>query len=359
MGSSYSTTGSRPASPVLSVRVVQQAASSGRQLVMSWTSTSGLIGLAVLAAGWPGPAGDASASFDAGLTSPSFDKRFRSHWHDSRAELAGYALTYPRYGELRRGTAVTIFVTEPFSNRTRVKPDRKGPGDFEVIKLNLMEDFSTGIYDYNLMTSVFVPLERVNGRPAGSTSKISFSSQEWCGHVFQQVLFDKHRLRYVSHSYFDGEADEQGELAYPAGALAEDALPLWARGMAGPRLGPGETVTVPILRQLARVRLDHVPLTWDRATLSRDPTQKVVETTAGRFRVEVLAARIAGDGNERTWTFDVEAAFPHRIVRWSRSDGLEATLLAAKRLAYWKLNQEGKQSVLAELGLGARPRNTP
>jgi len=42
-----------------------------------------------------------------------FGDGFWKHWGDGRAEVASYDLTYPRYGELRSGTAVTVFVTEP------------------------------------------------------------------------------------------------------------------------------------------------------------------------------------------------------------------------------------------------------
>ena len=138
---------------------------------------------------------------------PRFGGTFWKHWGDGQAELAGYDLTYPRYGELRRGTAVAIFVTETFSNELRVKAD---PGkhsrsdQFPVMKLNLIHDFPTGLYDYNMMTSAFVALKPVNGRPAGWPTKVSFSSQEWCGHVYQQLLFDKNKVRHQVHSYFDG-----------------------------------------------------------------------------------------------------------------------------------------------------------
>ncbi|HEX8953647.1 MAG TPA: hypothetical protein VF945_17440, partial [Polyangia bacterium] len=33
-------------------------------------------------------------------------------WGDGKAELDGYALVEPRYGQPREGTAVAIFVTE-------------------------------------------------------------------------------------------------------------------------------------------------------------------------------------------------------------------------------------------------------
>ena len=48
---------------------------------------------------------------------------FWAFWGDGKAELDGYALTEPRYGQLREGTAVAIFVTEDFSDSLRVKAD--------------------------------------------------------------------------------------------------------------------------------------------------------------------------------------------------------------------------------------------
>src|SRR5439155_6663326 len=46
---------------------------------------------------------------------------FWSYWGDGKAELDGYALVEPRYGEPRDGTAVLIYVTEDFSDSARVK----------------------------------------------------------------------------------------------------------------------------------------------------------------------------------------------------------------------------------------------
>src|SRR5688500_12843808 len=70
-----------------------------------------------------------------------FGNEFWQHWGDGKAELAAYELIMPRYGELRSGTAVTIFVTEPFSDSLRVKadPGRHPDSDvFQVMKLNLV-----------------------------------------------------------------------------------------------------------------------------------------------------------------------------------------------------------------------------
>lgn len=294
------------------------------------------------------------------LAVPQYRDDFNQLWFDGQAEMAGYELTYPRYGEKRKGVAVTIFVTETFSNRLRVKAD---PGnhprsdEFPVMKLNLIEDFQTGIYDYNMMTSTFLALQPVNGRPAGLPTKISFSSQEWCGHVYQQLLFDEKQIRNTSHSYFDGEADEQTTLNYPADGMTEDALFFWARGMAAPALEPGETVTVKLLPALANARLQHRELQWLTARLSRSAESKQVSVPAGRFEVATWTASIDDGGKTRTWAFDVEESFPHRIIAWRASDGRAAQLLGVDRMKYWELNGEGGEKALSRFGL--KPRTHP
>jgi len=288
-----------------------------------------------------------------------FGDAFWKHWGDGRAELAGYDLTFKRYGTLRRGVAVAIFVTETFSNDLRVKAD---PGkhsksdEYPVVKLNLVRDFPTGIYDYNLMTSAFVALTDVNGRPPGSPTKVSFSSQEWCGNVYAQLLFDRSAVRHTLHSYFDGEADREGTFPVPNTALSEDALLLWARGMAAPALAPGESREAPIVRSLAVARLRHQDVVVSRAKLSRAAAPHEVTVPAGTIRTEAFTVAIPG---EQTWVIDVEEAAPHRIVRWETDDGEKGELLSSARLKYWEMNGEGFESALSQLGLKPRPLRMP
>ena len=114
---------------------------------------------------------------------PRFDQVFWKTWADGQAEIASYDLVYMRYGHPRKGVAVSIFVTESFSNAARVKADPGKHPDadvFPVMKLNLVEDFQTGVYDYNEQTSSFVGLAPIAGRSSGTLAKVSFSSQEWC-----------------------------------------------------------------------------------------------------------------------------------------------------------------------------------
>jgi len=288
-----------------------------------------------------------------------FGDEFWKRWGDGKAELSGYDLVYPRYGEPRNGVAVTVFVTETFSNTLRVKSD---PGkhpksdEFPVMKLNLVEDFSTGIYDYNLLTSAFVALTPVNGRPAGSPTKVSFSSQEWCGGVWGQLLFDASSARITSHSYFDGEADQSRTLAVPADALSADAILLWARGLAAPRLAAGERREVALVRSIESSRLQHRPIEVLRATLSREPASSRSTVPAGTFDVDRSTIEIRSGP---TWRIAVESAEPHRVVEWETSDGEKATLLGSERLQYWTLNGEGGQKYLEKLGLRPRASRMP
>jgi hypothetical protein len=292
-------------------------------------------------------------SLDARAAAPSYDNSFWQHWGDGRAEISAYSLVRPRYGEMRKGTSVLIFVTEPWSVRNHVKAD-EGKHDkdevIQVLKLNTVEDFQTGIYDYNLMTSSWTALQPAPGRPAGSAAKVSFSSQEWCGTSWHDVTFDARAAADMVRSYFDGETSMR-MIENPAAdgreALVEDNVLVWARGLASPLVARGASTTVAFLPSLTRSRLEHKPLTWTKATLARDAAPTKITVPAGTFDVE--RAFITVDG--RTVEVFVEIAAPRRVIMVKQSDGTVMELRGTVRTAYWKQNHEGDEGVLKELGL--------
>ncbi len=280
------------------------------------------------------------------VDSPVYDAAFWKTWGDGHAELTSYDLTYPRYGAPRKGTAVAITVAETFANSMRVKSDpgvRPKNDEFPAMKLNLVEDFQTGIYDYNLQLSAFVALASVNGKPAGAPTKVTWSSQEWCGNIFKSAVFNEAAIRVESHSYFDGEGDQEVLVRYPDLGISEDALMLWARGMARPVMKPGETRKVPMMLALQVARFKDGPARWEEAELSRKD--------GGEGLDEYRA--VTGKRWRAYW---VEKAAPHRVVRYETSEGVKAEMLASERMKYWELNTPEGEKALEKLKLhGIRP----
>jgi hypothetical protein len=270
---------------------------------------------------------------------------FWGHWADGQAEVDAYRLTMPRYGEARSGEAVLIFVTETFTAAQRVKSDGGHPDEYPVLKLNDVRHFQTGVYDYDLMTSVFVRLDGTD--PLGLATRADLGSQEWCGNVYDQLLLEQGRLTRDRHSYFDGEADQQGDLSVSEGGVMGDTFPILVRSLAGEGVGPGETREVPWLPSLADVRLAHQPLVWTTATIARSASTQTIAVPGGSFEVSTVTVTV-GDW---TTTWDVEAAYPHRLGRWSRSAGEEAVLTGSRRMKYWELKRGGDEALRHELGL--------
>ncbi len=294
-------------------------------------------------------------------TAPSFE----SHWQDGKAELDGYRYTVTRYGQPRTGTAIMVFVTEPFSESKRVKADDPNPNPadtFEALKLNFIRDFQTGIYDYNTMVSLFVRSRDF------SPVKISFSSQEWCGHVYEEMLFTARDIADRYTSYFEGESRETRldlRVKGIAGTgMTEEELLVRLRDLRGMWMRPGERKTVLFLDSAFLRRLSHRPFLWTQAIIERPPGTVVVTVPAGKFDATVY--RIStGNGREgRIW---IEGAYPHRVLRWEwqpaarqksgsyewkASEGLDSGRAHRRgRLPYWQLHNPGDEKYLHELGL--------
>ncbi len=270
------------------------------------------------------------------------------HWSDGKAELSGYRLTQPRYGQLRQGTAILIYVTEPFSRSARVKadPGRHPEQDVEtVLKLNVVKDFQTGLYDYNLMSSLFVAMDAKGGRPAEAL-KFAFSSHEWCGHVYEELKVEPTVVERLYRSYFDGESSDQPVPRLPGGLLTEELL-VRVRGLPEPFLAPGQSKALPLLLSVERSRFLHQPLRFVPGKVERSAEAKKLTVPAGTFEVDVYTATA---GEER-YVYSVERAFPQRIVAWEGPEGERAELLGSQRLPYWTLNQEGHERFLKDLGL--------
>jgi len=273
---------------------------------------------------------------------------FESLWYDGQAEVNGYRWQGSRYGELRTGEAVAIFVTEPMGAKEHVKVDR--PADYRgevltVLKLNLVRDFQTGIYDYKTMVSAFVRVDDF------APLKLSFTSAEWCGNVYEQLDVGPKGVALDIASYFQDES-AQGTLPAKNGGIVGDQLFVWLRGLRGHVLAAGEARTLPYLTDPFERRLRHTEASWGELTLTREEKLASLRVPAGTFEAVVVRLK-ATDG--RAGTVWVEQAYPHRLLSWSWARGSEvldsAELTGSRRMKYWELHAEGQEALRKELGL--------
>ena len=269
-------------------------------------------------------------------------KEFSDYWYQGTSELNRYELAQARYGELRNGDAVLVFVTEDFLTKEQVKSEggSKGPRT-SALKTNMLERFNTGIYDYSIMTSVFSP---VDGSPV---LKVTATVQDWCGQAFSQVNRRDGGYHLESRSYFESEGDTDTELG---DAVLEDGL--WNRIRTAPSTLPmGEVSMLPSVRYL---RLMHEPGIAVRANAAL-----VVKGDSSAYRMTFPSL-------DRTVEIRFATAFPHAVQGWSetRPDGSgpnARTLTTTARLThqvmmpYWRLNGNAHDSLRAALGLPRMP----
>jgi hypothetical protein len=267
--------------------------------------------------------------------------QFKTYWYAGKAELDAYALDQSRYGENHQGEAVLIFVTEPFSKKKQVKldnPETAGNDKVNVLKLNFTKKFVTGIYPYSMMLSVFTPINR-SVEP--NTLKVTMSSQEWCGHVYEQMNLKGNQFNVESHSYFEQEGDQIFQLKR---AILEDEL--WNIIRTDPnRLPMGSIDLIP---GLFFMRLHHYGSDIQSANASQS------ENADGSVQYKLEFPEI-----ERTLNIRYEGGFPYKILGWveefTAPDGkimrTTATLKKTLVIDYWRKNKKQFRYLRDSLGL--------
>ena len=273
---------------------------------------------------------------------------FTRYWSQGKGEITRYELEQARYGEIRNGDAVLIFVTEDFLTEKQVKLESPPEGRpwLPVLKLNFTKKFATGIYPYSMMTSVYSPIE-VGEHP--KTLKVSTSAQEWCGHVFTQLNLKGSEYRVEGRSYFEREGDQEFTLD---AAMLEDEV--WTRI----RLSPAQ-LPVGKLRMIPgtmSVRLRHTGLDVE------DAVAELTTIAADATGAPLSRYTITYPKDDRTLAIDFRTAFPHEITGWSETymDGfgkdVKRLTTRARRaqsimLDYWNHHGTKDDSLRAVLGL--------
>lgn len=278
----------------------------------------------------------APGHFSGGLT---------QYWYEGKAEINTYDLQQARYGEIHPGTVSVIFVSEDFLTDKQVKNDNyTNPASTPVIKTNLIRRFTTGIYDYSVMSSVFTPT-KTDEQP--HTLKVTTSMQDWCGQTFTQLNYAgggnwDAQLR----SYFEKEADQN--LNLPADFLEDEIFNRIRSGAED--LPTGKFQVIPSTAYLVMM---HKPYKAHPATAS------LGDYAGDAFSGDNLKSYVL-DFPELGRTLQVvfEAAPPYIIRGWkeavkSRGKALTtvATLTHQIREPYWSQNSVADGERRKEIGL--------
>ncbi|MBT8297800.1 MAG: septum formation inhibitor Maf [Maribacter sp.] len=270
-------------------------------------------------------------------TKKELSKEFKEYWYAGDAEITSYKLEQARYGELREGKAVLIYVTEPFNANKQVKAEFDRDGNIPILKLNRTKKYLTGIYPYSLMSSSFYPVHDDQ-----QALKVTFSAQEWCGQVFAQINnHEKFKIR--SFSYFESEGDIDIELE--KNVLENE---LWNRIRVNPfDLPIGALKMIP---DLEYIRMAHKELAAYNAIASL--------TTNDGFNIY----RLTYPELDRTLEIKFESSFPYTIESWTDSfkSGFgskaqtmtsKATKIKTLKTPYWRQNRNNDIFLRDTLGL--------
>ncbi|WOD43723.1 septum formation inhibitor Maf [Hwangdonia lutea] len=245
---------------------------------------------------------------------------FKDYWYAGKAEITSYQLEQARYGEIREGKAVLIYVTEDFLPNKQVKADNQNPNNISVLKLNATKKFNTGLYPYSIMQSTFYPV--ANNQHA---IKLTSSIQEWCGQVYAQ-LNNKNKFEISAYSYFESEGDKNFKLEK---SILENEL--WTQLRIDPKSLP--VGSLKIIPSLEYSRLKHIEIKAYNAQ---------VRLTGSTYSIEYPELN-------RTLAINFNPNFPHDILSWeetfisgfgnnAKTLTTKATKLNTIKSAYWNKN---------------------
>ncbi|OAV46205.1 hypothetical protein [Lewinella sp. 4G2] len=287
----------------------------------------------------------AKAQLNSAPAPGQFRGELTDYWHQGKAEINVYDLQQVRYGEVHPGTVSLIFVTEDFLTDKQVKNDNyTNPNSTPILKTNQLRRFTTGIYDYSQMTSVFTPTDLAK-QP--HTLKVTTSVQDWCGQTFTQFNHDGGGGWDVElRSYFEKEGDV--ETSAPADFIEDEIMNRIRAGWK--ELPVGDKKVIPASGYLVMM---HKPFAAASATLT------LGAYAGAKFSGEDLRSyKIEYPALNREVEFVFDAAAPHVIRGWtetypSRGKTLTtvATLQKQAMEPYWSQNSLADGPKRKALGL--------
>lgn len=280
------------------------------------------------------------------LVTNDVDAAFKDYWYQGKAEISTYELQQNRYQDMHPGQTVLIFVTEDFLTDEQVKNDTyTNPNSTNVLKTNLINRFTTGLYDYSIMTSVFTP---VDTQKFPHTLKTTTSAQDWCGQSWMQVNKKGNQYALQQRSYFEKEGDLN--VNAPVQLLEDEIL---NRIRINPAALPqGDLELIPSNQYL---RLAHQPFEAVAAVAS---LQEYTGETFNGEQLQQYTVKMPSLQRELSYVFQRKA--PYLIEGWTDrfpsafDQQMRETIARRQQTSmepYWKQNSREDQEKRAELGL--------
>lgn len=263
------------------------------------------------------------------------EKTAYQYWHQGKAEITSYQLSTQLKNTPHQGTITMVCITENFSKSKLVKLDetKKYKNDLiEVLRCNLHQEINSGIDRYNLMTTIYTPLQHEENP---HSLKVTTGIQEWNGQSFTELTWRGHRYETFQNTYLESKLQTENSLA---NTWLEDEV--WCKI----RLAPG---TLPLGKirmtpSTGYARLYNIELKVYEA-------EATLEKVSEEFRYTVNYPEL-----KRKVEIYFKSGFPHLITKWKEwHDGKEAatgTLIKTIFSGYWK-DQPGDNTLRDSLYL--------
>lgn len=267
------------------------------------------------------------------------------YWYQGKAEVNSYDLQQERYGAIRPGHAILIFVTEDFLTDKQVKNETNTSKHTKlVLKHNYIRRFTTGLYDYSIMSSVFSPLDYIN-KP--NALKITTTLQDWCGTSSIQLNKRRDKWNVSLRSYFEKENDQDFSID---NIYSEDELLNLIR-ISPDNLPTGNVNILPITQTSLMLHwpIKSFPV---KATIQDYKPNDFTGNNIKSYTLEFTDLK-------RTISYLYESVSPYKIVGWIESyngkDGKPLTSIAklhhSSMEAYWGENKSENEKMRTQFGI--------
>jgi hypothetical protein len=247
-----------------------------------------------------------------------------SYWNGGKAEFQTYDAKIEKYGYDREAEVKIILVKEPFDLFKGVK-SLTVPKSIDVIKMNYIQSFPVGVYEYNQMASIF--FERSSGR----ILKYSMSSQDGCGHSYMQYTHIGEEHNFIFYSYFDDEGEIKRTIIESDPIYFYDALPLILRF----RMEDKNPYMIKIFPGFISNKFTEP--TASEVKVSKTLLENV---TFNNIFYESVYSVVVNDGNKMD-TFYFDTVYPHRLIKWKMNNKDELNLDKSSFTYYWKKIKPG------------------